>query len=34
MTKLRDDSTEALAEAEKEVRQATKDIEQNEGSFA
>ena len=34
VTKLRDDTTEALDEAEKEVRTATKDLEQNEETFA
>ncbi|KAM3136200.1 Trichocyst matrix protein T4-A [Paramecium bursaria] len=34
VTRLRDDTTEALAEAEKEVRVATTDIENNEKSFA
>jgi hypothetical protein len=33
-TKLREDTTNALAEAEKEVRVATKDIEKNESTFA
>lgn len=34
VTKLRDDSTEALGEAETEVRQATSDLEENEDSQA
>ena len=33
-TKLREDTSNALAEAEKEVRVVTKDIEKNENTYA
>lgn len=34
VTKLRDDTTEALDEAEREVRTATSDLQQNEETYA